>query len=102
MPYVVTDLCNGCRYTECVSVCPVECFHVDDQMTYIDPENCIDCGGCVPVCPVGAIKASHHLPLDKLEWIEINRRRAAETPVLTGRLAPLPGADERKRAILQR
>ena len=102
MPYVVTDLCNGCRYTECVSVCPVECFHSDDQMTYIDPANCIDCGGCVPVCPVGAIKPAHHLPADKREWIEINRRRAAETPVLTGRLAPLPGADERKRAILQR
>ena len=48
MPYVVTDLCTGCRYTECVSVCPVECFHVDDTMTYIDPQNCIDCGGCVP------------------------------------------------------
>ena len=48
MPYVVTDLCNGCRYTECVSVCPVECFHIDDTMTYIDPTNCIDCGGCVP------------------------------------------------------
>ena len=102
MPYVVTDLCSGCRYTECVSVCPVECFHIDDAMTYIDPENCIDCGGCVPVCPVGAIKAAHKLPADQVEWIEINRRRSAETPVLTGRLPPLPGADERKQAIIAR
>jgi ferredoxin len=102
MPYVVTDLCTGCRYTECVSVCPVECFHIDDTMTYIDPQNCIDCGGCVPVCPVGAIKAAHKLAPDKVEWIEINRRRAAETPVVTSRLPPLPGADERKNAILLR
>jgi ferredoxin len=99
MPYVVTDLCSGCRYTECVSVCPVECFHLDDQLTYIDPETCIDCGGCVPACPVGAIKPAHQLPPDKRMWIDINRRRAAETPVLTGRLPPLPGANERKRAI---
>jgi len=102
MPYVVTDLCAGCRYTECVSVCPVECFHIDDTMTYIDPENCIDCGGCVPACPVGAIKAAHKLPPDKVEWVETNRRRAAETPVVTSRLPPLPGADERKRAIIRR
>ena len=46
MAYVVTDNCRGCRFTECVTVCPVECFHVGDTMTYIDPENCIDCGGC--------------------------------------------------------
>ncbi len=78
MPYVVTDLCAGCRYTECVSVCPVECFHFDESMVFIDPENCIDCGGCAPVCPVGAIHPSHQLPAEKREWIEINRVRAAE------------------------
>lgn len=99
MPYVVTDLCSGCRFTECVSVCPVECFHIDDAMTYIDPESCIDCGGCVPACPVGAITAAHQLPPDKREWAEINRRRAGETPVITARLAPLPGAEERRRAL---
>jgi len=55
----------------------------------------------VPVCPVGAIKAAHKLPPDKVEWIEINRRRAAETPVVTGKLSPLPGADERKAMILR-
>jgi ferredoxin len=99
MPHVVTDLCSGCRYTECVSVCPVECFHVDDAMTYIDPDICIDCGGCVPVCPVEAIKPIRQLPPDKTEWIEINRHRCAETPILSSRLPPLPGADERKRLI---
>ncbi|WP_234195912.1 indolepyruvate ferredoxin oxidoreductase subunit alpha [Pseudacidovorax sp. NFM-22] len=92
MAYVVTDLCSGCRYTECVTVCPVECFHVDERMTYIDPDHCIDCGGCVPICPVGAIQADFLLAADKKEWIGINRERAALTPVLTQRLPPLPGA----------
>ncbi|ACM40224.1 MULTISPECIES: ferredoxin family protein [Rhizobium/Agrobacterium group] len=99
MTYVVTDQCSGCRYTECVTVCPVECFHIDEEMTYIDPDNCIDCGGCAPVCPVGAIHASYLLPADKQEWIEINRRRAAETPVVASRLPPLPGAEERRQAL---
>ncbi len=100
MAYVVTDACTGCRYTECVTVCPVECFHVDETMTYIDPENCIDCGGCAPVCPVSAIHADYLLTPDKREWIEINRRRASETPVLTARLDPLPGADERRQVLM--
>lgn len=99
MAYVVTDLCRGCRYTECVTVCPVECFHLDEAMTYIDPENCIDCGGCVPVCPVGAIQADYMLPADKKDWIGINRARAAETPVIVARMEPLPTAEERRREI---
>lgn len=99
MPYVVTDLCSGCRYTECVTVCPVECFHFDEAMTYIDPEMCIDCGGCVPVCPVGAIRAAHQLTGESAQWIAINRSRAAELPVLTGRLPPLPGAEASRKAL---
>jgi ferredoxin len=99
MTYVVTDNCKGCRYTECVTVCPVECFHVDAAMTYIDPENCIDCGGCAPACPVGAIAPDYRLPAHQKFWIDINRKRAAETPVLTARLPPLPGADDRKLAL---
>jgi ferredoxin len=99
MTYVVTDLCSGCRFTECVSVCPVECFHVDDAMVYIDPENCIDCGGCEPVCPVGAIEAGHRLGPEKRHWIEINRVRSAELPALIDQLPPLPGAEQRKRAL---
>ncbi|AMP38365.1 4Fe-4S binding protein (plasmid) [Ralstonia syzygii subsp. celebesensis] len=94
MTYVVTDLCTGCRYTECVTVCPVACFHLDDQMTYIDPDNCIDCGGCAPACPVGAIVADYLLPADKAAWLGINRERAAQTPVITSKLPPLPGAPD--------
>lgn len=99
MAYVVTDACSGCRYTECITVCPVECFHIDDRMTYIDPENCIDCGGCAPACPVGAILPDYLLPADKREWIGINRTRAGETPVVSVRLPPLPGAEERRRML---
>lgn len=92
MAYVVTESCRGCRYTECVTVCPVECFHVDDSMTYIDPETCIDCGGCAPMCPVGAIHPSWQMPPEMVAWVEINRLRAAETPVISAKLPPLPGA----------
>jgi ferredoxin len=99
MTYVVTDNCRGCRYTECVTVCPVECFHLDDTMTYIDPENCIDCGGCAPACPVGAIAPDYRLPVDKKFWIDVNRKRAAETPVVSARLPPLPGADQRRQGL---
>ena len=99
MTYVVTDKCSGCRFTECVTVCPVECFHLDDAMTYIDPERCIDCGGCAPICPVGAIEPDYRLSSDKKRWIDINRQRAAETPVISARLPPLPGADARKQAL---
>ncbi len=55
MTFVVTDHCRHCRYTDCVAVCPVECFHGDAEMLYIDPVVCIDCGACVPECPVEAI-----------------------------------------------
>ena len=56
MPYVVTDYCQKCRFSDCVSVCPVDCFHGDDEMLYIDPNACIDCGACEPECPVEAIQ----------------------------------------------
>lgn len=99
MAYVVTDSCRGCRYTECVTVCPVECFHLDDSMIYIDPENCIDCGGCAPICPVGAIHPSWQMPAGKAEWIAINKARAAETPVIAAKIPPLPGADEQAKRL---
>ncbi len=96
MTYVVTDNCTGCRYTECVSFCPVECFHLGDTMIYIDPESCIDCGACVPACPVDAIAQDYRLAADQKFWIDVNRKCAAETPVITARLPPLPSAAARK------
>ena len=62
MAFVVTDNCRKCRFTDCVAVCPVDCFHADEDMLYIDPEECIDCGACEPECPVEAIFEAEHVP----------------------------------------
>ncbi len=99
MAIVVTDNCNGCRFGECVSFCPVECFHFDDKMLYIDPDECIECRACIPACPVSAIYDTDDLPEEKSKWIEINAARAAELPVVTEPLPPLPTADDQRAAL---
>ena len=76
MTFVVTDNCKGCRFTDCVAVCPVDCFHGDDEMLYIDPNECIDCGACVPECPVEAIYDEAQLPEDQNNWLAINTEKA--------------------------
>ena len=97
--HVVTDNCQKCRFTECVNICPVECFHIGEQMLYINPEICIDCGGCVPVCPVQAIYDEVVIPEDKADWVEQNRVLAATHPLITEKREPLDTA-ERRRAEL--
>ena len=99
MTFVVTDNCHKCRFTECVNVCPVECFHIDDNMTYINPKGCIDCGGCVPVCPVNAIYDEIALPEDLNHWVETNATKSAELPVISAPLSPLPGAEDRQNKL---
>lgn len=96
MTHVVTGNCNGCRYTECVSVCPVECFHFDEKMTYIDDQTCIDCGGCVSACPVNAIFDITDIPDSQRYWIEINQIKSKEFPVLDKELEPLSTAEANK------
>ena len=96
MTFVVTSNCKGCRFTDCVAVCPVECFHGDGEMLYIDPDECIDCGACEPACPVEAIFASDDLPADKANWEQINADKAPGLPVVSLSEDPLPGADEKK------
>src|SRR5438128_1347569 len=76
MPFVVTEPCFGCKYTDCVTVCPTEAFYQDENMLYIHPEECIDCGACVSECPVGAIYDEHEMPSQWLHYIELNRERA--------------------------
>jgi len=99
MTTVVTDNCQGCRFTDCVAVCPVECFHYDDQMLYIDPDVCVDCSACIPECPVQAIYEEDDLPEDKKQWVEINAEKAPDLPVCSEPMDPLPGAEERKAAL---
>jgi len=99
MTFVVTDNCKGCRFTDCVAVCPVECFHGDDEMLYIDPDECIDCGACVPECPVEAIYDEAQLPDDKSQWLQLNADKAKDLPVVDEKGDPLPGAEERKEEL---
>lgn len=99
MTHVVTDNCTDCRFTRCVSVCPVECFHHDDRMVYIDPNVCIDCGGCVTECPVEAIFDGFDLSDDDQHWVEMNRLRSLETPLLISSMDPLPTADAKKLSL---
>ena len=98
MTTVVTDNCQRCRFTDCVTVCPVACFHGDDEMLYIDPEVCIDCSACIPKCPVEAIYEDP-IPEDKQQWIAINADRAPRLPSITKKQDPLPGAEERKKQL---
>ena len=89
MAHVVTEPCLNCRNTICVTVCPVDCFHEDERSLWIDPEECIDCGACVPECPVDAIFEETVVP-DKWEhYIELNARRSQDLPIITQRKEPL-------------
>src|SRR6059036_1032746 len=72
MAYVVTESCIKCKYTDCVDVCPVDCFREGPNMLVIDPEECIDCTLCVPECPVEAIFAEDDVPPAQRDWIPIN------------------------------
>lgn len=97
MTHVVCEPCVGCRFTDCVEVCPVECFHVLPDRLVIDPETCIDCAACVPVCPVEAIFADVDVPAEWQHYIELNAKQAKEYPVITEKLEPLPGAEEKRK-----
>lgn len=78
MAYVVCEPCHDCKYTDCVVVCPCECFYEDGQMLYIDPDHCIDCDACQPECPVEAIFQDVHVPSQWQHFVELNRVRSAE------------------------
>ena len=78
MTHVVCEPCYDCKYTDCVAVCPVECFYYDDKMLYIDPEDCIDCEACVPECPVEAIFAEANVPSQWESYTQMNVDKANE------------------------
>lgn len=91
MTYAVNDACIKCKYTDCVDVCPVDCFYEGENMLVIDPEECIDCGVCEPECPADAIIADTVEGADK--WVELNRKYSAIWPNITEAKSPLPDAD---------
>ena len=94
MAHVVAEPCIQCKYTDCVAVCPVDCFHEGVNMLAINPETCIDCGLCPPECPVTAIYPEEDLPEKWHDFTEINAKRASEWPVIDAQKEPLPTADE--------
>jgi len=89
MAHIVTQPCVGCRYTDCVVVCPVECFYEGADMLYIHPDECIDCEACVAECPVEAIFHEDNVPADWKSFIELNAEMAAKSTVITEKKKPL-------------
>ncbi|MCC5790458.1 MAG: 4Fe-4S binding protein [Opitutales bacterium] len=91
MAYVVTDLCNDCKYTSCVAVCPVEAFHEGPDRLFINPETCIDCNACVPECPVDAIFPDYDVPEKYEHNVEENASEAEKYEVIVEIKDPLKG-----------
>jgi ferredoxin len=89
MAYVVTAPCFGCKYTDCVVVCPCECFHEGDQMLYINPDDCIDCDACRVECPVEAIFPEWDVPEEWQSFIQLNAEMARKMPSILEKKAPL-------------
>ena len=92
MTYVVTEACIKCKYTDCVEVCPVDCFYEGENMLVIHPDECIDCGVCEPECPADAIKPDTEPGLEK--WLEVNTEYAKSWPNITQKKDQPPDAKE--------
>ena len=99
MTFVVTEACIKCKYTDCVDVCPVDCFYEGENMLVINPDECIDCGVCEPECPIDAILPDTDPKAD--QWLEVNRiysdrSRDLAWPNITTTKEPMPEAEEMK------
>ncbi|KAE9629283.1 ferredoxin FdxA [Parasedimentitalea maritima] len=91
MTYVVTENCIACKYTNCVEVCPVDCFYEGENTLVIHPDECIDCGVCEPECPADAIQPDTEANSDA--WVAFNRKYAELWPVIVQRKDPAPEAE---------
>jgi ferredoxin len=94
MAYVVTENCIKCKYTDCVDVCPVDCFHEGPNFLVIDPDECIDCTLCVAECPANAIYAEDDVPKDQLQFIALNAELAKQWKVIVEKKDAPADADE--------
>jgi ferredoxin len=107
MTHVVGEACIKCKYTDCVDVCPVDAFREGKNMLVIDPDECIDCGVCIPECPVEAIHTEEDVPQSQLDYIALNAEMARRWPTITKTKAALPEAQswakvDDKRELLDR
>ncbi|CAO6128934.1 COG1146 Ferredoxin [Candidatus Pelagibacterales bacterium] len=94
MTYVVNDNCVKCKLTDCVEVCPVDCFYEGENMLVINPDECIDCGVCEPECPINAIEPDTNKNTEKL--VVLNKEMSAKWPNINKKKDPLPDADKFK------
>ncbi len=94
MTFIVSENCIKCKYTDCVDVCPVDCFYEGPNMLVINPDECIDCALCEPECPIDAIYAEDELPENQIDFIEINKHLSETWPNITETQIPLADADE--------
>ena len=94
MTYIVNENCIKCKFTDCVEVCPVDCFYEGPDFLVIHPEECIDCGLCEPECPVDAIFSEDELPPDQIPFIEINERLSQEWSNISEKKDALPEAEK--------
>ena len=104
MTHVVIESCKDCMYTDCVTVCPVDCFYGNretDNMIYIHPDECIDCGACIPECPVEAIFPEDEVPEDQQHCTELNAEKCEldGMEAITEKMDELPTAEEKKNQL---
>ena len=107
MTFVVVESCIKCKLTDCVEVCPVDCFYEGPNMLVIHPDECIDCALCEPECPVDAIFSEDEIPEDQQDFLQLNQELADTWPNITEQKDPLPDADDwrevaEKRHLLER
>ncbi len=94
MTFVVGENCIRCKHTDCVEVCPVDCFYEGPNFLVIHPDECIDCALCEPECPVDAIYAEDELPEDQQEFLQLNADLAEQWSNITEKKDALPDAEE--------
>ena len=94
MTYLVTENCIKCKHTDCVEVCPVDCFYEGPNFLAINPDECIDCGVCVPECPVDAIIEDTNLDHDIPFWVDLNKRLSTNWPNISKKKPALSDAEE--------
>ena len=94
MTYLVTENCIKCKHTDCVEVCPVDCFYEGPNFLAINPDECIDCGVCLPECPIDAIVEDTNLDHDVPFWVDLNKRLSSKWPNISKKKPALPDAEE--------